>query len=248
MSGRVIESFKALVLALFAIFFAHKLVAGTYHYYIGPRFAWLVGLAAILFAIMSAVYYQQSRQSASTSSHHHEHDHAHDHNHASAWPLVIVSAPLLLGVMVPASPLGVNAVANQGVSFNLATGSDAQVRLATIPAQRNILDWVRAMSANADPAALDGQAVDVVGFVYRDPRFAPDQFLASRFLVACCVADARAIGILVHSPQAGQFETGAWVRVRGVFRSGALGASRMPVVAVDEIAPAEQPTQPYLYP
>jgi uncharacterized repeat protein (TIGR03943 family) len=238
---------KGAVLFLFAIFFADKYWSGKLYYYIGPRFGWLAALTAGLFVVMALFY---NRVNPIHDDAHPNHDHEHDHErNASIWTLVIVSVPLILGTLVPARPLGASAIANQGVSTNIAApSSDAQTSLTIIPAQRNVLDWVRAIGANSDPAALNGQSADVVGFVYRDVRFASEQFMVARFTVACCVADARAMGVVVQASNASQFDTGAWVRVKGTFKDGMLDNSPIPVVVADEIVSVEQPAQPYLYP
>jgi putative membrane protein len=236
---------KGVVLFLFAIFLADKYWSGKLYYYIGPRFGWLAALAAGLFVAI-AIFYNRAGPLCDDDLHNHQHDHERE---TPVWILIVVSAPLVLGTLVPARPLGASAVANQGVSMNVAApSSNALTSLTIIPAQRNILDWVRAIGANSDPTALNGQSVDVVGFVYRDVRFAGEQFMVARFTVACCVADARAMGLVVQVSNARQFETGAWVRVKGAFKDGMLDNSPMPVVVADEIVPVEQPTQPYLYP
>lgn len=238
---------KGVILLLFSVFFAQKYVSGKLYDYIAPRFGWLAVLAAVMFAVIGvATILGNSKQDDADGLH----DHATRPEHSgSKWPLIILSIPLIAGVIIPARPLGPSQIENQGVSTNItAPASDVQISLTIIPAQRNILDWVRAMGANPDPTALNGQQVDVIGFVYRDVRFASDQFMVARFAVSCCVADARAMGLVVQTKNASQYATGAWVRVKGTFQVGALNGSPLPVVSVEGITPVEQPVQPYLYP
>ena len=212
--------------------------------YIGARFGWLALLAAVVFIILGIA--------ALRDPHNEAEDHAHEHSHehpASRWPLAILAVPLVLGVVIPARPLGAIEVANQGVTTGVsAPGADVRTSLTIVPAERNVLDWVRAIGAASDPAALDGQEVNVVGFVYRDVRYRADQIMVARFAVSCCVADARAMGLVVQIADAAQYKTGAWVQVKGVFQTGSLDSSPLPVVAAREIKPVEQPAQPYLYP
>jgi uncharacterized repeat protein (TIGR03943 family) len=119
--------------------------------------------------------------------------------------------------------------------------------LFTVAAERNVLDWVRAMSANPDPAALNGEEADVVGFVYRDIRFGENQFMVARFTISCCVADATAIGVVVASEEASSLEQDSWVRVQGTFHEGALNGEPMAVLVAEDITPVEPPEQPYLF-
>ena len=123
-----------------------------------------------------------------------------------------------------------------------------QSSLARSTGQRNVLDWARTIRANPDAHALDGQAVDVVGFVYRDAQFADNQFMVTRLTIVCCVADASAIGLVVQTADAKKYEPDSWVRVTGKFAAGVLDDKAMPVVSADAITPVEPPQQPYLFP
>lgn len=238
---------KGVILLLFAIFFAQKYWSGGLYDYIAPRFGWLAVLAAVMFAGIGLAYLLESSKQDEADGFH---DHAFPPERTgSKWPLILLSIPLIAGVVIPARPLGPSQIDNQGVSTNItAPTSDVKISLTIVPAQRNILDWVRAMGANPDPTALNGQQVDVIGFVYRDIRFAGDQFMVARFAVSCCVADARAMGLVVQTRNASQYTTGAWVRVKGTFNDGTLGTDRLPVVTPSEVTLVSQPVQPYLYP
>jgi len=245
------EYLKMSILFLLAGFFIQKYLSGNLYDYISPRFAWLAVLAAVLFAVMAMSFINfkpNHNDNDLHPDHDHDHDHPHEHN-VTKWPVILVSVPLVLGIFVPARPLGASQVANQGISTDIsAPSADLQTSLKIIPAQRNVLDWVRAIGANPDPAALNEQQVDVIGFVYRDVRFASNQFMVARYAISCCVADARAMGLVVQTGDASQHATGEWVRVQGHFMAGALDNNSMPVIKVDSIVSVDQPAQPYLYP
>jgi putative membrane protein len=250
MTQRTATRLKALILILMAIFFAEKFASGKLYYYIGPRFAWLAIVAVALLILLAGAYNLIGKGKED-----HHHDHAdHDHHYdpsserASIWPLVVVALPLALGVIVPAQPLGASAVSTRGISTDVAAAGGSENRLTIVPAERNVLDWVRALNATTDPAGLNGQEADVVGFVYRDPRFADDQFMVGRFTLTCCVADALAIGLVVKSDQSARLQQDTWVRVKGSFLAGDLDGQKMPVLIADEITPVQEPEQPYLYP
>jgi putative membrane protein len=241
------EYLKMSILFLLAGFFIQKYLSGNLFDYISPRFAWLAVLGAVLFAVM-AISFINSKPDHYEEDLHHEDDHPHEHN-VTKWPVILVSVPLVLGIFVPSRPLGASQVANQGISTDIsAPSADLQTSLKIIPAQRNVLDWVRAIGANPDPAAMNEQQVDVIGFVYRDVRFTNDQFMVARYAISCCVADARAMGLVVQTDAASQYATGVWVRVQGHFIAGALDNNPMPVIKVDSIVSVDQPAQPYLYP
>lgn len=244
---RATPSLKALLLILMALFFAAILVDGKLYYYIGPRFAWLALVAVCLFILLAGAY-NLVRRGNDHSGHD---DHPHDHEHApdtqeSIWPVLITAIPLILAVVVPAKPLGADAIASRGVSTGFAgRGSTA---ITVDPSARTVLDWAQAISATSDPSALDGQQADAIGFVYRDPRFGRNQFMLTRFAITCCVADALAIGVVVQSEKSPQLQADSWVHVKGPFKSGQLDGQSMPVLMAVEVSPIQPPDQPYLYP
>jgi putative membrane protein len=249
------DRLKALVLILLAIFFAEKLVSGRLYYYIGPRFGWLSVVAVGLFIILANGYNPPKRAEGEREpaehpdrTDDHEH-HDHDHGRPALWPIGVVALPLILGVLVPARPLGASAVSSRGVSTDYAASAESsESTLSVVASERSVLDWVQAFAANPDPASLAGQQADVVGFVYRDIRFTDDQFMVARFTITCCVADASAIGLLVQADDASQFASDSWVRVTGTFGEGQLDGEALPVLLADEITPVQPPEQPYLYP
>ncbi len=244
---------KALLLILLAMFLAEKFVSGKLYYYIGPRFGWLsvvgVGLLILLAGSYKLISDRDDAQHI-PPDHAPSHGHRHDpHNETvSAWPLVIVAFPLILGITIPARPLGANAIANRGITTDVAGAADQGSRLTVVPSERNILDWVRVMNEDPDPAALDGQEADIVGFVYRDARFDAEQFMVGRFTLTCCVADALAIGVVVQTEEPANYPADTWVRVRGTFEAGIVDGSAVPVLMASEITPVQPPEQPYLYP
>jgi putative membrane protein len=247
MKQRTANRLKALLLILMALFFADKLVSGKLYYYIGPRFAWLAILAVALLIMLAGAYNLVEKRDVAEQDHDHQgHDHSHDQ--ASVWPLLIVAIPLVLGVVIPAQPLGASAVSTRGVSTDVAVASGgSESRLTIVPSERNILDWVRVMNTISDPTALNGQEADIVGFVYRDPRFGDDQFMVGRFTITCCVADALAIGVVVQTDEI-TLPDDTWVRVKGIFHDGKLDADAIPVLVASTIERVQEPEQPYLYP
>ncbi len=250
---------KSALLAGLALMFYTKLSDGTLTYYINQRFAWLSLVAVLLLAVLALTltYRLLSTRRAPPAGvdvdvnvdvdvHSHTHTHTHSHSRLS-WPaLALVALPVVLGLLVPARPLGASAVATRGIGA-AAPGSATQAQRA-LSGPRNILDWLREFGREADPGAFAGQPVDVVGFVYRDPRNAANQFWVSRFAISCCAADAAAVGLLVQSEQAAGLKTDAWVRVTGALSVGEFAGEKLPVITAEAIEPTDQPEHPYLYP
>ncbi|MCU0567105.1 MAG: hypothetical protein MUF49_10970 [Oculatellaceae cyanobacterium Prado106] len=64
------------------------------------------------------------------------------------------------------------------------------------PLKRNVLQWRRVISAVRNPLEeFPGQAVDVLGFVHRQPGDGDRQFTIARHIIRCCLADTVPLGL-----------------------------------------------------
>ena len=226
---------KALILLGMGLYLAFLIVSGNLSNYINLRFAWLAYVGTAIFAVLALVNLHACLHPWR----------AHQHYQISWDMLLIVSFPLLLGVLIPSRSLGIEAI-NGGISLN-PVGVDSATAFRRSPLDRNILDWLREFN-RAAPATVNGQPVDVTGFVYREPSFEQGTFMVSRFTMSCCVADAYPIGMPVKFAMADEYEAGAWVRVAGELKAAQFGADFMPVVIAETVEAVEEPAQPYLYP
>lgn len=259
---------KAAVLGGLGLMFYAKISDGTLTFYINQRFAWLSFAAVLILAALAlTMVYRliEGRRNTAEETlrgsrgeeepedkHQHQltHDLDHTHSHGVSWgAIIILSIPMLLGLLVPARPLGASAVSSRGIGLNAPqrAGSVVQGQRAVL-GPKNILDWLREFSRNPDPTALNGQTVDVTGFVYRDPRNEANQIWVSRFAISCCVADASAVGLLVQTTDAAAFRNDGWIHVTGKLQAGTFAGEAVPVIIPDKIEPTTQPDNPYLYP
>jgi uncharacterized repeat protein (TIGR03943 family) len=257
-SSRAQRTLQALVLAGLGLFLLQKAWSGTLTWYINERLGLLVLAAALGLLVLGrsvlpawraapSLEGEAAHEHAGTEAHPHE---GHDHQQATpGWRLWMVALPLILGLLVPARPLGSAALANRGlnsVALLSAANSVAIEPAAAMPEARTVLDWVRAFNVAGDPAAYAGAPADVVGFVYHDSTLPHGQFIISRFAVTCCAADAMGVGVAVRWPGAAALEGDAWVRVRGPVQVGAYRGSPIPVIVAESVEGVEAPGQPYL--
>lgn len=236
---------KTAILLGMGIYLTILILTGNLTNYINLRFAWLAYVGAGIFFLLGVVnlygmMYPQSDKTDAYAT-------PSTNTYTITWEiLAIVAFPLLLAVLVPSRPLGVEAV-NGGISFN-PVGVETASTFARNPLDRNILDWLREFNRSDTPAEFNGQEVDVTGFVYREPAFLDDDFMVSRFTMSCCVADAFAIGLPVTFTGAEQFTDGTWVRVQGKLKANDFTESFVPVIYATAVETVKEPTQPYLYP
>jgi len=236
---------KVLVVTALGGFLFLLMYNGKILFYINNRTAWLmIPAATVLFVIAEAF-----RRRSTGDSYVPDGECAGHTHHRTSWAaLLLVTLPVVLGVLIPPQPLGALAMSNRkALSSAPAAHGDSQVAL--VPGgERNVLDWIVAFQNSADLASFAGQQAHVTGFVYRDEMDAPDEFMVSRFIVTCCVADAVAVGLPVRWPGAETLALDQWVEVSGRFELETMADETIPVIVAAEVVPIEPPGQPYLYP
>ena len=229
---------KTIILLGMGLYFGWLLISGNLAFYINQRFAWLVVVGAVIFILLALVNIYSGLRAGDDCQHQH---------FQIGWDiLLIVALPLLLALIVPARSLGIEAVSG-GISLS-PVGVANQSAFQRSPLDRNILDWLREFERAASPAAFNGTPADVIGFVYREPGFAEDNFMLSRFTMSCCVADAFPIGMPVSAPESSDFAAGVWLRAHGELGAADFDGEFLPVLYADSLEPIPEPRQPYLYP
>jgi putative membrane protein len=163
--------------------------------------------------------------------------------------MALLAAPVALGALLPARPLGVSTAAQRGVdSIPLGGVNDlADFSVSARPETYTIKDWVRAQQADPEPAHHAGKPVRVTGFVFRDERLPSDWFVVARFMVQCCAVDAQPIGLPVRLAGGAPPPAGSWVTVAGTWDVTEVGGERRAVIAPATVTPTGRPEQPYLY-
>jgi uncharacterized repeat protein (TIGR03943 family) len=229
------RALQALLLAGLGVSLLYRLWSGTLLLFVHGRLALVVLATAVALLALARVAATPAAQPPADRP-----------EPASAWCLWLVALPLIIGLLVPAHPLGASALATRGL--NLAVPPAATAVLSVSPTERTVLDWVRVQRAADDPNALSGQPADVIGFVYHDQHLGADEFIVSRFALLCCAADAIGLGLLVRWPAAAGLPTNAWVRVRGPVQLGAFGGQTIPVINATGVDGIDEPQWPYLYP
>ena len=115
------------------------------------------------------------------------------------------------------------------------------------PLKRNVLQWRRVISAVRNPLEeFPGQAVDVLGFVHRQPGDGDRQFTIARHIIRCCLADTVPLGLVVYSDRAHQFEANAWLRVKGRFAMEMIQEKPTLVIVPSKLKPIREPQKVYI--
>lgn len=245
---------QSAILAALSYFVLEKIWTGRLSWYINERYLLLTLAGALGLAALALVNLLGRRNDV---AHTHDHSVAEEQDHINRFASLtgalwlILALPAVLGLLVPARPLGSSAVANKGVSGTapLTAGGNTQpAKLDLAPNQRTILDWVRAFNYESDPSIFNGQPADVIGFVFHDARLDESQFFVGRFAITCCVAYASAIGMIVDWPKSAALPDNTWVRVQGMVNAASLDGRPIAQVQASGVEVVPEPANPYLYP
>jgi uncharacterized repeat protein (TIGR03943 family) len=113
--------------------------------------------------------------------------------------------------------------------------------------ERTVLDWLRTFDEADHPFTYVGQDAVVIGFVSHDPRLPEDQFLVSRYVLNCCVADVSALELIVEWPGSVSLAPNGWVRISGPVLVADLDGRLLPLVVAQTLEVLPEPDLPYLY-
>lgn len=156
------------------------------------------------------------------------------------WGLALILVPVVAVLALPPAALGSYAASRRsvGAGFVAAAGDPSSGEVT-------LVDVAGAMWSQAAADALierAGSQIDFVGFVVRREGMPADEFVLTRFLVSCCVADALSVQVRVVGAPPGAFQEDQWVRVQGTL----YPLAEEVVVDAASVEPVPRPDQPYL--
>jgi putative membrane protein len=231
-----------------AAYFAYLWISGNLGNYINTRFMWLSIVATIVFCLLAAssLYsFIRARSGGDLADGHHD-DAGHWHPPIGLPVLLLLAAPLAFGLLVPSRPLGASAV---GGDLMPNAPNEASLAASANSLEWTVVDWLRVFYYSGNPDRLNGREADVVGFVYRREGDPKGHFMAARFLMSCCSADAAAVGMPVAWNEADNLPVDTWVRVKGQVKVQQYGKNALPVIDAKSVDTSiGPPAQAYLYP
>ena len=109
------------------------------------------------------------------------------------------------------------------------------------PEQRTLTEWVRLLRSQQDPDLVDGNPVNISGFVWAQTKGPP---LIARLTVRCCLADATPAGLPVLWPEGFSPTTNQWLSIQGEMAVTMRNEQRVAVVIAKTITPIVRPKHP----
>jgi uncharacterized repeat protein (TIGR03943 family) len=217
------------VLALWAAFFLVLWTSGTSGRYLGPRTQWIVPFGAVVLVLATIAYayaYVCARRTGPTLT---------LREAASLFALLV---PLAAVSLVPHAALGSYAASRKGgISFAFV-----RPQAPAKPSGVSFLD-IRIAEGDhgfaADAGIRPGLRVRLLGFVVGSKDVPRGTFELARFYIACCIADAEAVGLPVvgRAPK-----PNTWLQVTGTLTK----RGKRFVVVPEQVTNVPAPKQPYL--
>jgi uncharacterized repeat protein (TIGR03943 family) len=223
----------ALALSAWAATFWFTLASGRSSLYLSPRVSWVIPVGAVLLTLVAAGQLSSARTAAPEAL-----------TSRSLVTLIVVLLPAVAILVLPPATLG-SFAASRRSAVNAAVVREARL------GPKVEIDLPLVVSAMRSPVTRDilaklierrGPRVTFEGFVTLDG--APQGgFVLSRFIIACCIADAVTAQIPVVGASAVGMTQDQWVRVAGDLE---ISGDQIALVATD-IEKIPQPEQPYLW-
>jgi uncharacterized repeat protein (TIGR03943 family) len=217
------------VLAAWAAVFWYLLASGRSALYLSSRTAWVVPLGAIVLTVAAGGRLLTARTNRAEAI-----------SGRGAFGLGLIVLPALLVVAMPPAALGSYAASQRSAitagvvpTESAATG---QITLVDVAAAKWSRDIHRQLIRRA------GAEVSFVGFVTEHPGAAADEFILTRFIVSCCVADALSVQVRVVGVPPGEFRQDQWVRVTG----NLYPLGHEVIVDASSVEGVPRPDRPYL--
>lgn len=231
-SSRVAGS---LVLAAWAGLFWFLWLTGRDAYYLSTRTEWIVPVAVVLLTVATAGRIASARVTSPQPL-----------SARELWIMGLMVVPVVLVLASPPATLGTfsagkrAAFAGTGFAASASDIGSGELTLVDVAMGQTRRDAERALAARA------GETVRFVGFVSRRDDTPADEFLLTRYIVTCCVADATIAQLRVVNVTPGLFQDEDWVEVTGTIYP--LGREVIVDAGSGSIVRVERPERPYLTP
>jgi len=219
------------VLGAWAALFWFLLVSGRDAFYLSTRTEWVVPVAAVLLTLATFGRLASARAAQQEPLRSRE-----------LGVMIAMVVPVLLITILPPATLGSfsagkrSAVAGAGFSASAGDIATGDLTLVDVATAQTTPEGERALAKRA------GEQVDFIGFVTRYADTPADDFLLTRYVVSCCVADATVAQVRVVNVTPGAFADNEWVEVTGTI----YPIGREVIVNASTILDVPRPERPYL--
>ena len=153
------------------------------------------------------------------------------------WPWWSSATIALLVLIVPPNP----SFSDLAESRPQGLPEPPELAFVLPPGQRTLTEWVRLLRSQQDPDLVDGNPVNISGFVWTQRNGPP---LIARLTVWCCLADATPAGLAVDWPDGFEPTTNQWLAIQGEMAVSMRNEQRLAVLMPTTITPIPRPKRP----
>ena len=222
-----------LVLAAWAALFWFLLLTGRDALYLSTRTSWVVPVGAVLLTAAAAGLIVSARVRSPGRIATRE-----------AWVMGLMVVPVVMVLALPPATLGSFSASKRpgfssaGFGGSLSEAGSGPLTLVDVAAAQYSKPGEQALARRA------GEQIDFIGIVTRYADTPAGEFLLTRYIVTCCVADATTAQVRVVNVPPGKFQANDWVEVRGPIYP--LG--NQVIVNATSVDAVARPARPYLTP
>ena len=220
------------ILIAWAGLFWFLLASGRTSLFLSSRTAWVVPVGAVILTIAGIGRLASARSGAETLG------------GRDALGLGVIALPVVVILALPPTSLTSYAAGRRSSFTGAGFVSSAEDVRAGDLSLADVAGAVRSDEAMQALVSRAGEEVSFTGFVDRDGAMPADEFILTRFMVSCCVADALSVQVRVAGAPPGEFDKDQWVRVVG----NMYPLGREVIVDASEIDKVDRPERPYLNP
>lgn len=168
------------------------------------------------------------------------------------WTYGLLTVPLVLAVLFPPRSLAAFSANQRGPQLgglsSLHSGATVKhVSLSVDTRLFTLQDWIGALSADPNPRDYLRKPIIISGLVVHSSSSVPPGYvMVLRYLVTCCIADARPVGLVVRDTTGGRIKDNQWVTVSGVMGETTYQGQQLAIVIPSKITPTKSES-PYIY-
>ncbi|HEV8565408.1 MAG TPA: TIGR03943 family protein [Actinomycetota bacterium] len=222
------------VLGAWAFLFWFLQLTGRVNLYLSTRTSWVVPVGAGLLTLAALGRIASARTPRTEPLRRRE-----------AMVMALMVLPVVVVLALPTATLGTFSASKKSTfsssSFSSIYGqitADSPITLLSIASAQTSTEGADAL------AKRFGAPVDLVGFVTRFADTPADEFLLTRYVITCCVADTTIVQVHVVNVVAGVVEANDWVEVKGLV----YPIGREVYLDATSVVEVPRPDKPYLTP
>lgn len=224
---------SAAALASWAGLFWFLMASNRTSLFLSSRTSWVVPMGAVILTIAALGRLLSARV-----------EHPEPISVKQSLGIALIVLPVVTVLALPPTALGSFAASRRS---SLTSGSFVSSAEDIESGELSLVDVSGATRSREAMRALvqrAGEEVSFTGFVTRDDTTPASEFVLTRFLISCCVADALSAEVRIVGAPPGRFKEDQWVRVTGAMYP--LG--REVIVDAQEVVGVDRPKRPYLNP